>query len=473
MKTVILASGGTGGHIFPAIAVSDELKKRGYKTILITDKRAEKYIINNSSIEDCFSEIHTINTSSLSGNIFKKVNAAKDIGIGYFQAQKLLKDLKPNMVVGFGGYPSFPTMYAACSLSRSKPNLLTLVHEQNSVLGQVNAFLADKVQKIATSFRETGLISKKNNDKQSFVGNPVRDYFKVIRNFDYKIFDDKTTFKILVVGGSQGASIFSNVIPEAISGLPEEIRNKIRIDQQCRKEDVEKVAKIYNELNISADVAAFYEDIAIRISSAHLVIARCGASTVSELSVAGRPAIFVPYKFAKDNHQMKNAISFKMGSIDAKTDTSVDVTIPVESVETSKQNKPKINKSLEDRLSESYGGGGEVNDDNIDEIQDVSESGVALGSDNNLMESSNELNNDFVIEEKDFTSEELKSRLIKLFNNPDLLENEAKINKKYGIPDADIKLADLIEKMIEQNLIDNDSGEEYKDCQMDKLEGNG
>jgi len=458
MKTVILASGGTGGHIFPAIAVSDELIKRGYRTILITDIRAEKYIKNNSKIERCFSEIHTISTSSLAGNIFKKVNAAKDIGIGYFQAQKIIKDVKADIVVGFGGYPSFPTMYSACSLSRSNPNLLTLLHEQNSVLGQVNAFLVDKVKKIATSFRETGLISEKNKDKQSFVGNPVRDSIKNIRDFDYKIFDDKTTFKILVVGGSQGASIFSDVIPEAIKDLPDDIRNKIRIDQQCRKEDVDKVAKIYGDLNVSADVASFYEDIAIRIANAHMVIARCGASTVSELSVAGRPAIFVPYKYAKDNHQMKNAISFKYESSIEGNQDSQECRIEEESAD--------VKEELESKKEEI------LNDNIINLNQGLEGKDTDINSDN-ILEENDKISNDFIVEEKDFTSELLKSKLVKFFENPDILVKEAEENKKYGIIDADIKLADLIEDMLEQNLKNNAESEKYKDCQMDKLEGNG
>lgn len=414
MKTIILASGGTGGHIFPAISVSTELKNRGYKTVLITDKRAEKYVEDNKNVKDYFSEIHTISTSSLTGNVFKKANAAKNIGIGYFQAQKLIKDLKPELVIGFGGYPSFPTMYAAVRYAKSDSKLKTLIHEQNSILGRVNAILSDKVDKIATSFKDTGSINENNCNKQIFTGNPVRKAIKLIRELEYTVFDDEMTFKILVIGGSQGASIFSDIIPEAIANLPEEIKRKIRIDQQCRKEDVERVVEKYKEIGISADVASFYKDIAARIALSHLIITRSGASTVSEIAVAGRPAIFVPYKYAKDNHQMKNALHLKQyGEIPSQNE------IPLQS--------------------------------------------------------------NWIVEEEKFDAEYLKSKLVELFKNPELLKKEAEENKNSGIVDADIKLADLIEEMIDESVFDRNidtntklsEESEKNEEKLDKMEVNG
>ncbi|PIR39419.1 MAG: undecaprenyldiphospho-muramoylpentapeptide beta-N-acetylglucosaminyltransferase [Alphaproteobacteria bacterium CG11_big_fil_rev_8_21_14_0_20_39_49] len=298
-KIVVLAAGGTGGHIFPAEALASELIEQGHKAILISDKRYKKHLLTPEKME-----VRVISAASTGGGIAAKLKAVPMIFAGIRQAKIELKRIKPDVVVGFGGYPSFPTMFAANILK-----IKTVIHEQNCVMGKVNRFLCGKVTKIATSFREVKGISEKYYDKVVLTGNPVRPAIKALREIPYPDPDDGETIHILVTGGSQGASIFSEVVPQAVCNLPEELRHKIRIDQQCRHEDLDRVKKIYDEAGISADLATFFEDIPARISSSHLIIARAGASTVSEITVAGRPSILVPYKFATDDHQTVNAMA--------------------------------------------------------------------------------------------------------------------------------------------------------------------
>ncbi len=372
MKTIILASGGTGGHIFPAQAVSVELRKRGYRTILVTDKRFKDYAKGNPEMEEAFSKIHFIQTGNVSGNMLKKIVAAKDIGVGYFQAVKIIKNCDPCAVIGFGGYPSFPTMYAACNLAE-KSNIKVMLHEQNSVLGHANAMVSHKVHKIASSFTDVKGIAQIDKEKVVLTGNPVRQNIKIIRDFPFPELNEDSLLKILVLGGSQGASILSRVIPAAFEELSDEMRKKIRIDQQCRPEDIDEARAKYKEMGMSAELATFFDDVPARLATAHLVICRAGASTVSELSVAGRPSILVPYKFAKYDHQTINA------------------------------------KSIEER------GGG------------------------------------WIMQEDDFTPEELMKRIQHFVLEPSLVKDAAEQIKASAIYDADIRLANLVEKMIDQS----------------------
>jgi len=296
-KTVILAAGGTGGHIFPALSLAAELRGRGYKVILVTDKRSERFVPDTPELA-----VRTIYTSPVGGSLFSKVRAAIRIGFGMLQARKMLKQVQPAAVIGFGGYPSFPTMMSAVRLG-----VPTIIHEQNSLLGRVNYLLSGKVDAIATSFEDTTGILERDIAKTTLTGNPVRPNVKVIREMEYPELQENGTLKLLVIGGSQGASVFSEVVPEALAQLPEERRRRIRVDQQCRPEDIEQVRARYEKLSVSADLAEFFSNIPSRFASAHLVICRAGASTLSELMVAGRPAILVPFPAAKDDHQTVNA----------------------------------------------------------------------------------------------------------------------------------------------------------------------
>jgi len=209
-------------------------------------------------------------------------------------------------VVGFGGYPSFPSVFAACGLG-----IPTVIHEQNCVLGRANRLLAPRVNCIATSFPATLMLSDKDAGKVRLTGNPVRASVRALAHIPYPSLSQDGKMHILVTGGSQGASIFSQILPAAIATLPAALRTRIRIDQQCRAADLEVTKAAYAQLGINADIAAFFVDLPARLAASHLVIARSGASTVSELAVAGRPAILVPLPTAMDNHQYFNANAFE------------------------------------------------------------------------------------------------------------------------------------------------------------------
>jgi UDP-N-acetylglucosamine--N-acetylmuramyl-(pentapeptide) pyrophosphoryl-undecaprenol N-acetylglucosamine transferase len=300
-RSIVLAAGGTGGHIFPAEALAEELKKRGFTPVLITDERHKKYA---GTLEDV--ETHFIQTGALGGNIIKKLLSVFKIILGYVQARKILSSIQPEVVVGFGGYPSFPTLMAS-----THKKIKTVLHEQNSLMGTVNRFMASKVVKIATSFEEVSGVLDDDRKKIVFTGNPVRPAILVLRDMQYPDINDESVFRILITGGSQGASVFSRVVPEAIALLPQALRARIRIDQQCRPADIEEAREAYKELGVSADLSTFFTDMPVKIASAHLLIVRSGASTLAEVTVAGRPAILVPYPHAKDNHQMINATALE------------------------------------------------------------------------------------------------------------------------------------------------------------------
>jgi len=300
-KLIVLAAGGSGGHIFPAEAVAEVLMARGLRVILITDKRFANF--KTGALSKI--ETKTIRTGTVAGSFFKKIAGVIGLLVGILQARVLLSRLKPAVVVGFGGYPSFPTLFAASGLK-----IPTLIHEQNSVLGRANRLLAGRVSLIATSFPNT-LMLEENEQKIKVMGNPVRASVRALRHVPYSSLSEDGKVHILVTGGSQGASVFSQVVPAAIALLPASIRARLRIDQQCRAADVEATKNAYDELKINADIAAFFTDIPARLAGAHLVIARSGASTIFELAAAGRPAILVPLPTSMDNHQYYNASAFE------------------------------------------------------------------------------------------------------------------------------------------------------------------
>jgi UDP-N-acetylglucosamine--N-acetylmuramyl-(pentapeptide) pyrophosphoryl-undecaprenol N-acetylglucosamine transferase len=294
---IVLAAGGTGGHIFPAEALAEELRAQGHQVVLITDSRGKEYKGVLGSLDR-----YTVRAGTFGRGIMGKVTAATDIAIGVFQARSLLKRLKPAVVVGFGGYPSFPTVYAASGMG-----IPTIIHEQNSVLGRANRLLIKRVNAIATTFPDTRHIEDIYKSKTILTGNPVRASIRALHNIPYPELSHDGHIRILVTGGSQGASIFSQIVPAAIATLPGALRSRIRIDQQCREGDLEATRAAYNQINVSADLSSFFTDIPARLASTHLVIARAGASTIAELTAAGRPSILVPLPNAMDNHQYHNA----------------------------------------------------------------------------------------------------------------------------------------------------------------------
>jgi UDP-N-acetylglucosamine--N-acetylmuramyl-(pentapeptide) pyrophosphoryl-undecaprenol N-acetylglucosamine transferase len=222
------------------------------------------------------------------------------LGLGFFQARGLLARLKPAVAVGFGGYASVPTMLAA-SLS----GVPTVLHEQNAVLGRANRLLAKRATRIATSFASVAFIS--GGDRAVLTGNPVRPGIAVLADQPYAAPPSGSAIQILVVGGSQGARVFSRLIPEAVALLPAELQRRLRIAQQARAEDLETARANYAPLAAAVELAPFFGDMPERLRAAHLVICRSGASTVAELTAAGRPAILIPYPFATDDHQTANA----------------------------------------------------------------------------------------------------------------------------------------------------------------------
>lgn len=299
---IILAAGGTGGHIFPAEALAEVLTQRGENVLFVTDRRFKSY--NSASYQGVIGRlpIHYIHAASFGGGFISKVKSACGIGIGVVQAMRILRRHKARVVVGFGGYPSFPTMLAASLLK-----IPTVIHEQNSVLGKANRFLATRVQTIATTYEPTQRMPKDIKAHVVWTGNPIRAAVKALSVVDYPALRGDGILKILVIGGSQGASVFSEVVPAAMTLLSPALRERIRIDQQCRAAELEKTREAYRAIGMQVDLAPFFTDVAQRLAGAHLVISRSGASTVAELTAAGRPAILVPYPKATDNHQYFNA----------------------------------------------------------------------------------------------------------------------------------------------------------------------
>lgn len=295
---IFLVAGGTGGHIFPALALADILFSKGYKPHLITDPRGSKIQKANSQLV-----VHQMHLSGMGqGNFIQKSIGCLSLGIGLLQSLWWILRFQPQVVIGFGGYPTLPGMLAAIILRR-----LSVIHEQNAVLGRVNRFLAPWVRKIAVSFPSTLGVLQKQTAKVEFTGMPVRDTVVAIRKTRYPSLKSKDVLRILVLGGSQGTRIFSEMIPEALSLLSPKLRQKVHMVQQCRNEDLSNVRGIYERLGVSCELASFFDNIPEHLASSHLVISRSGASSCAELMVAGRPALLIPLPSAMDDHQTLNA----------------------------------------------------------------------------------------------------------------------------------------------------------------------
>lgn len=295
---IVLVAGGTGGHVFPAEALAGELSGLGHALALLTDSRGAAWSKSIGGITT-----YAVRAGRVSGvGLARRVKGVLDLILGTLQSRRLLRRLTPSVVVGFGGYTSVPALMAASSL-----RLPTLIHEQNAFLGRANRLLAPRVTAIATSFPKVEKISGAMARKAVLTGNPVRPAVRALRDIPYQAPTMDGEVHLLVTGGSQGARILSDVIPSALGALDPALRARIRLAQQCRPEDIEAVTAAYAEMGLAAEVAPFFEDMAERLARAHLVICRSGASTVAELTVAGRPAILVPYAHAADDHQSFNA----------------------------------------------------------------------------------------------------------------------------------------------------------------------
>ncbi|TKT80148.1 undecaprenyldiphospho-muramoylpentapeptide beta-N-acetylglucosaminyltransferase [Aquamicrobium sp. LC103] len=292
---ILLSAGGTGGHLFPAEALAHELGARGWSVHLATDRRAERYAGGFPA-----SAIHPISSATFgSRNPIAIARAFWTIWRGAREASKLIGALKPRAVVGFGGYPTLPPLWAA-----TRRGVPTIIHEQNAVMGRANKALAARVNAIAGGFLKA---AGPHAAKIVEIGNPVRPAVLAVADTPFAAPARDDAINILVFGGSQGARFFSDMVPDAIGGLPGDIRSRLRVVQQARPEDEARVSARYAELGIRADVSPFFPDLPAHMAAAHLVISRAGASTVLELSVIGRPSILVPLPHALDDDQGHNA----------------------------------------------------------------------------------------------------------------------------------------------------------------------
>lgn len=293
---VVLAAGGTGGHVFPAEALAQELLAQDYRLLLITDNRGNRYGGTLGLLDK-----HFISAGALAGyGILGKLVSVARLSWGLVQAYRALKHVKPAVVVGFGGYASAPTVTAA--LLAGVP---TIIHEQNAILGWVNRVLAGRVTKVCTSFD----LARPAPSKAHLIrtGLPVRPAVAAVRASPYHAPRSDEPFRILVLGGSQGARVFSDVLPTAVSLLPEDFRHRLEIAQQCRPEEIARTQAAYANLGAHIELRHFFDNVPELLASAHLLIARSGASTVAEVTVAGRPSVLVPYPHAADDHQTANA----------------------------------------------------------------------------------------------------------------------------------------------------------------------
>ncbi len=299
---VMLAAGGTGGHLFPAQALAEAMTRRGYRIQLVTDERVRDYGKDFPA-----EKVHVVPAATLSmSKPWKVPGGLMTMFQGLLKSLHILKHEKPKAVVGFGGYPSFAPLRAA-----AHAKVPVVVHEANAVLGRANAKLAPLAQAIALSFRESRGLLPALLSRAVFTGNPVRA--AVITKSGSPYPSQSATFNLLVFGGSQGARFFSEFMPVMFEKLSPDLRGSMRVVQQCRPEDVEWVKVAYQNLELDFELAAFFGDMPQRIADAHLVIARAGASTVAELAVIGRPAMLVPLPGAIDNDQLFNAKSFENG----------------------------------------------------------------------------------------------------------------------------------------------------------------
>jgi len=293
----VLAAGGTGGHMIPAHALAAELRRRRHGVMLVTDERGARWPGLFEGVP-----VHILPAGRLGGGPIAWIKAAQAVLRGRAEAKSIYKEYWFNAVVGFGGYPAFPALLAASAM-----RIPSVLHEQNAVLGRVNRLLAGEAKAIGTAFAEVDRLKKGYRNKVVLVGNPVREEIARLGELPFPPFDEVGPLKILVTGGSQGATVLSSVVPEGLGLLQPTLRHRLQVVQQCRPDDIDEVRSRYAELAIPAELMTYIEDMPEKVADAHLVIGRAGASTIAELTAAGRPAILIPYPSATDDHQTANA----------------------------------------------------------------------------------------------------------------------------------------------------------------------
>jgi UDP-N-acetylglucosamine--N-acetylmuramyl-(pentapeptide) pyrophosphoryl-undecaprenol N-acetylglucosamine transferase len=303
VSAFVLAAGGTGGHLFPAEALAARLLADGGTVYLTTDGRTDSFSERLPGVT-----VHQVRAGRLGRGPLRAAVGIADIAVGIVQARRLLRQLRPDAVVGFGGYASVPTMLAAAQLG-----LPTVIHEQNAVLGRANRMLAPWARSIGTGFSETIGLRPQDRGRAIHTGNPVRPAILALSAVPYVAPSPDDAIELLVFGGSQGASVFAELVPAALALLPRGLRTRLRLSQQARPEDRAAVVERLESLGNTAEVKSFFTDMPQRLARAHLVICRSGASTIAELAIAGRPALLVPYPHAMDDHQSANARAFAAG----------------------------------------------------------------------------------------------------------------------------------------------------------------
>ena len=295
-RLAVVAAGGTGGHLFPAQALSEALAARGWRIVLATDERGAAYAGSFPAEE----RIPLSAATYKPGDAVGLLKAALAIGRGVGQAMSAFRRLDPDIVVGFGGYPSAPALLAALATGRR-----TMIHEQNAVMGRANRMLAPMVSEVACAFPTLKKAGPKVAARAHVVGSPVRPEIRAIADQPYSPPTDE--IRILITGGSQGARLLSETTPRAIARLPEALRARLSVQQQTRPESADIARTVYQEAMVKAEIAPFFSDMAKRLSQAHLMIGRSGSSTVCEIAAVGRPSILVPLKVALDDDQGENA----------------------------------------------------------------------------------------------------------------------------------------------------------------------
>lgn len=296
---ILISTGGTGGHIFPALAFIEDLDKSKYKYLLLADSR---FLNFQSQIKDSIRYQIILSSPLASGGIFKKLFGILKILIGIIQTIYVIFVTKPVMTISFGGYPSFPIMCASklCGVP-------IIIHEPNALVGLSSKYFARSALAISVAFKNTKGLENVDQSKIYYTGTPKRQSILMARKYKYDQYKKGEEFNILVLGGSQGARIFSDVIPRAMALLDDKTRKRISLQQQCRPECIDDLRLAYESIGVSAYIKRFFDDMGKAFKKAHLVIARAGALTVSELITVGRPAILVPFANAADNHQLFNA----------------------------------------------------------------------------------------------------------------------------------------------------------------------
>ena len=292
----VLAAGGTGGHLIPAFALATELERRGHHIALITDERGARIPGKPE-----FLTTHVLPAGRFGKNPLKWFAGLKAIWEGRKMASRLFESFQPTAVMGFGGYPAMPALWAATS-----DGIPSFVHEQNAVLGRVNRLLAGRVDGIATAYPDIERLKPKYLGKTHLVGNPVRQGVLSLRDEPFPQLEEDGLFRVLVTGGSQGARILSEIVPDGLAMLPPALRHRLQVTQQCRPEDLEMVRGRYAAHDIPAELATYFENMSDRLADTHLFIGRAGASTIAELTAVGRPAILIPLPIATDDHQAAN-----------------------------------------------------------------------------------------------------------------------------------------------------------------------